>query len=367
MADSITFYGVRDKNSAGNSSLNLDGADTKVFYFTSGVGGDLILDFVPDDADPDTFPEIDPDTKVVIGGISYDFSVMLTGNLPTTNPGATKVPDPLEGKLGMLIKIDLNGNGIDANDPQYFFPLDGSGAAQINQWGNGACQLVPVNIAPPPTPVCFCAGTDIATPSGLRKVETLCPGDAVLTEDGRTVQVAWTGVTKYGPRQISRQPDLRPVRIPANAFGPGQPSRDLDVSPQHRVVVEGAECELLFGMPRAFVVARHLLGNIAHTPEVEDAVEYVHLMLDSHEIVVSNGLASESFQPARRMLDIMNGENLERLMAALNVLGADEMLTRPDAMPTMSSREAAVFLAAIKPAFMGHGQTEDHSASNMVH
>lgn len=353
MADSITFYAVRDKNSAGNSSLNLDSTDLLSFVFRSGpggVGGDLSLEYVADDADADTLPEFDPDTKIVIGGVEYNFAVMLTGTLPTTNPGATKVPNLLEGKVGMLIKIDLNGNGLDANDPQYFFTLDGSGNPIIvGPWGNGACQLDNVLLPPPPNPVCFCAGTDIATPSGLRRVESLRPGDAVLTEDGRIVQIAWVGHSTYSAKALARDPSLRPVRIPANAFGPGLPARDLDVSPQHRIVVDGADCELLFGTPRSFVIARHLLGAIAHTPEIEGSVTYVHLLLDTHEIVIGNGLPSESFQPARRMLELMTGENRDRLMAALDVLGADAMLTRPDALTTLSSREARVFLDGLAP------------------
>ena len=179
------------------------------------------------------------------------------------------------------------------------------------------------------------AGTEIATPSGLRRVETLRPGDAVLTEDSRAVQIAWVGISSFSTAQLARDVSLRPVRIPAHGFGSGLPVRDLDLSPQHRIAIEGAACELLFGLPRAFVVARHLLGTIAHTPEVEDGVQYVHLLLDSHDIVVGNGLPSESFQPARRMLELMTGENRDRLMAALDVLGADAMLTRPDALPTL--------------------------------
>lgn len=345
MADSITFYGVRDKNSAGNSSLNLDGGDTLSFFFTTGANGDLFLDFIPDDADADTIPEVDPDTKLVIGGIPYNFAVLLKGSLPTTQPGAGKVPDVLEGKVGLLVKIDLDGDGIEAGDPQYFFPLDGSGdPAIVGPWGNGACQL---NLLPidPEEPVCFCAGTDIATPSGLRPVETLCPGDCILTEDGRYVQIAWVGISNYSATELARAPSLSPVRIPADAFGPGLPVRDLDLSPQHRIVVEGAACELLFGIHRAFVVARHLLGTIAHTPEIEGGVQYVHLLLENHEILVGNGLPSESFQPARRMLELMTAETRDRLMAVLEVLGAEAMLTRPDALQTLSSREARVFAA----------------------
>lgn len=353
-----TFWVRGDSITANNSTMNplknnvSSGSfpTTSVTFVANGSSGDVVLETNGGAADPDTL--------VQIGSTTYPFTIQLTGTLPSNS----QVPASLVGRKVMLIVVNINGV-----THELFFVLGNPPAtfAEMDAIGYGAIPLGLVTTTPPPTPVCFCAGTDIATPSGLRKVETLTPGEAVLTEDGRTVQVAWTGVTKYGPRQLGRQPDLRPVRIPANAFGPGLPLRDLDVSPQHRIVVEGAECELLFGMPRAFVVARHLLGSIAHTPESDDGVEYVHLMLDAHDIVVSNGLPSESFQPARRMLDIMNGENLDRLMAALAVLGTDAMLARPDALPTMSSREAAVLLAAVKPGFVAPAALEDLASARL--
>lgn len=350
MAESITYYAVLDQNNASNGSLNVRGDDPVLTFMfrSSGPTGDLILEQAPDDSDADTLPEIDPDTKIVINNVEYDFAVILTGNLPTTPPGSNRTPTELQGKEVMLIKIDLDGNGLDANDPQYFFVLDGSGTfVLMDAFTTGAVQLSLTNTTPPNEPVCFCAGTEIATPIGPRAVESLRPGDSVLTDDGRSVQVAWVGISAYSDAQLARDPSVRPVRIPAHAFGPGLPMRDLDLSPQHRVVVEGSACELLFGMPRAFVVARNLLGTVAHTPDTDGGVKYVHLMLDNHEILVGNGLPSESYQPARRMLDIMTGDNLDRLMAALEVLGTDAMLTRPDALPTLSSREARVLTDTI--------------------
>ena len=130
---------------------------------------------------------------------------------------------------------------------------------------------------------------------------------------------------------------------------------------------KGGACELLFGLPRAFIVARHLLDSVAHTPEIEGGVQYVHLLFDTHEIVVSNGLPSESFQPARRMLELMTGESRDRLNAALEVLGADAMLTRPDALQILSSRKERVFLEAVKPADMAPTPGSRLSAGHHLH
>jgi hypothetical protein len=80
--------------------------------------------------------------------------------------------------------------------------------------------------------ICFYPGTPIRTPDGEVAVETLQPGDLVLTHDGRSVAVNWVG------RQTVSTvftPKLRvlPIRIKAGALGDNTPTRDLLVSPDH--------------------------------------------------------------------------------------------------------------------------------------
>ena len=98
------------------------------------------------------------------------------------------------------------------------------------------------------------------------------------------------------------QPDLRPVRIAAGALGPNMPERDLIVSPQHRVLVTARVPKLLFGDDEVLVAAIHLVGRPGVTRVEADAVTYLHLMFDRHEIVQSDGLWTESFQPGDRTL-----------------------------------------------------------------
>jgi Hint domain len=98
------------------------------------------------------------------------------------------------------------------------------------------------------------------------------------------------------------------------------------------------------------VIARHLVEPFATAPEPEADVVYYHLLLERHEILVANGLPAESLQPARRMIETLSSAARQSLMAALDVLGAEAMLTRPDALPTLNHREARVLLAALRPA-----------------
>lgn len=139
--------------------------------------------------------------------------------------------------------------------------------------------------------------------------------------------------------------------IPAGAIRPGVPDADLKVSPQHRIAIDAPGCELLFGVETVFVPARFLLDYLAVRATSTEDVVYHHVLLENHELLVSNGLISESFQPARRMIEIMSHEMRATLMATLEALEATEaMLSRPDALPTLARHEAAVLLDAFQVA-----------------
>lgn len=140
--------------------------------------------------------------------------------------------------------------------------------------------------------VCFLAGTMIETPSGEVPVETLRPGDMVLTRDHGAQPLIWTHATRVTPAHLDLAPNKRPVRIEAGALGDGLPRRDVDVSPQHRVLVTDAEgTEYL-------ISARHLM--MAGTPGValrpsEGDFQLVHIAFGDHEVVVAEGSPMESF------------------------------------------------------------------------
>lgn len=136
---------------------------------------------------------------------------------------------------------------------------------------------------------CFVAGTLIATPDGEVPVETLVAGDLVLTHDNGPQPVRW-----IGRRRVSAKGALAPVRIAANTFGR---HRDLLVSPLHRVLIRDGLAELLFGEPDVLVAARDLVNDASVRPVVGGEVEYVHILFDEHQVVFSEGLATESFLP----------------------------------------------------------------------
>ncbi|WP_424830712.1 Hint domain-containing protein [Ruegeria sp.] len=82
---------------------------------------------------------------------------------------------------------------------------------------------IPVDTVVP----CFTSGTQIATPGGLRAIETLSVGDEVLTLDHGTQRIRWIGARALGVAELIQNPKLRPIRIKAGALGCGLPRRDL--------------------------------------------------------------------------------------------------------------------------------------------
>lgn len=154
----------------------------------------------------------------------------------------------------------------------------------------------------PHTP-CFTAGTEIATHRGPVPIEDLRAGDRVLTRDNGYRPIRWIGARRFDAAVLADYPELQPVRIPAGALGAGRPARDIVVSPQHRMLLAGAEAIGLAGESEILVAAVDLIGFGVAEPAPLDAVVYFHILFDAHEIVWANGCWSESFLPEAAALD----------------------------------------------------------------
>ncbi len=146
--------------------------------------------------------------------------------------------------------------------------------------------------------VCFAAGTLIKTPDGERLVEDLKAGDLVMTLDHGALALVWTGRRDLGSQDLSSRPEWRPIRISACSLDGHLPTRDLTVSPEHRVLVQSARSSLLFGTTQILVPASDLDGQTGVDRDAScNAVTYVHIMCDAHQVVWANGQPCESFHP----------------------------------------------------------------------
>ena len=144
---------------------------------------------------------------------------------------------------------------------------------------------------------CFTPGTTIATPKGERLVEELKVGDKIITRDNGLQEIRWLGAKTMDWRALSGQPHLKPILVRAGALGNGLPERDMLVSPNHRVLVSNDKTALYFEEREVLAAAKHLVNNNGIHEVDTMGTTYIHFMFDQHEVVLSNGSWTESFQP----------------------------------------------------------------------
>lgn len=186
--------------------------------------------------------------------------------------------------------------------------------------------------------ICFAAGTHILTPRGERPVESLRPGDLVITADSGLQRVRWTG-----RREVPAQGNLAPVRIRQGVLGN---TRDLIVSPQHRMLCTGHRAELLFSQNEVLVPALHLVDGKDVLCEAGGTVTYVHILFDRHEVVFAEGVPSESFHPGHMGLEGIADPAREELFAVFPELRSNIGSYGPTSRLVLRKHEALALRAA---------------------
>jgi hypothetical protein len=145
---------------------------------------------------------------------------------------------------------------------------------------------------------CFTAGTLIATPDGPRAVETLNAGDRVLTADGGETTVKWLGRQPVDTR-IEHPAKINPICITAGALGYNLPERDLRVSPDHGIAIDG------------YLINAGALVNgttIYQERNVSEDFTYYHIETDAHELILAEGVAAETFADFSARVDFENAD-----------------------------------------------------------
>lgn len=152
------------------------------------------------------------------------------------------------------------------------------------------------NVTPPATidpifgsqPYSFCFGPDtaIATPDGARVVSELAMGDCILAADGHAVAVKWIGRQDLIPAFMAET--ARPVYIEAGALGDSLPERDLIVTPEHALAIDGVM--ITAGALVNGSTVRHLgLAEMPHSLTV------YHIETEGHAVILAEGQPAETF------------------------------------------------------------------------
>jgi hypothetical protein len=132
---------------------------------------------------------------------------------------------------------------------------------------------------------CYAAGTRILAECGEVPVESLRPGERVRTASGRLAPVLWVGRTRVDLACHPQPERAAPVRVVANAIAPGIPRRDLLLSRDHALYLDGA------------LVPVWQLANGASIARQDglESITYFHVELDRHDIILAEGMAAESY------------------------------------------------------------------------
>jgi len=197
---------------------------------------------------------------------------------------------------------------------------------------------------------CFTPGTLVATDTGLRAIETLHPGDQVMTRDRGYQPIRWVGKKTFATEELQANVALQPILIRKGALGAGLPERDMKVSRQHCLLQSGSRAELYFGEDEVFVRALHLAGQPGIVEAVVQEMTYLHLMFDHHEVILADGIWSESFQPAARNIGGLDEAARDELFAVFAEMPEP---ANPEAYVsarlTLKAHEARLLLAPEMP------------------
>lgn len=227
--------------------------------------------------------------------------------------------------------LDLSGAG-----PVRFVNLttDADGDSQSGQvefldsGGNvtGRLQFTEIETIIP----CFTSGTRIATPSGERPIEALKPGDRVITRDNGMQDIRWIGRKTVSGAALQMMPQLTPILVRAGALGNGLPERDLLLSPNHRLLMTGQRVDVLFDEPEVLSAAKHLTALDGVDAVQVAQVSYWHLLFDQHEVILSNGAWSESFQPGDYSLKGIGDAQRREVLTLFPQLASEDGITAYD-------------------------------------
>ena len=164
---------------------------------------------------------------------------------------------------------DLNIAGAASNTPYYLV----AGAEDTG--------LVLLDSANAP---CFAAGTRILTPRGEIAVEKLVVGDMVITRSGEDGPIIWIGRRRIDLTRHPHPEQARPIRISADALDDGVPRRDLLLSPDHALFINGA-----------LIPAKALLNDRNVVQLSPQTITYFHIELAAHNVIFAENCAVETY------------------------------------------------------------------------
>jgi hypothetical protein len=124
----------------------------------------------------------------------------------------------------------------------------------------------------------------------------------VTLASGGAAPVVWIGSRRVDCGRHPKPETVMPVRVARGAFGANVPERDLYLSPGHAVFVDGV-----------LVPVRYLIDGETIAQVTVDSITYHHVELPNHDVVLAEGLPSESYLDTREDTNFARGGRPVRL------------------------------------------------------
>jgi Hint domain-containing protein len=190
------------------------------------------------------------------------------------------------------------------------------------------------------TCVCFTRGTAIRMADGQEKpIEDLVEGDLVLTRDNGAQAVRW-----IGGRTARAYGHLAPIVISKGALGNHS---DLIVSQQHRMLISDWRAEVMLGSHEVLVKARDLVNSDTIYRREGGVVEYFHILFDSHEVIYSEGIPSESLHINATTLDSLAKDSRAEIIELFPEIVTEHQVSAVASRMSLKSYEASALLKQV--------------------
>jgi len=166
----------------------------------------------------------------------------------------------------------------------------------------------------------YLRGTSIRTPNGERRIDELKIGDPIVTLSGESRLIKWIARLRFEEISECLAEGAGPIRISRFALDERAPHRDLYLTPNQRIYIDGML------IPAKYLVNGLTIAEVA--PEREDIIEYLHVELFAHDVIYAEGTVAETFRSWRG-----GHENFDNCAEYYRLYPSDDEIESPSCAP----------------------------------
>jgi autotransporter-associated beta strand protein len=278
------------------TGLIADGTSPGTVELTGG--GTLVLDNAANSYSGGTTIEDGSTLEIGTTGAAGSGAIHFSGTGNTLEIAGTTMPSNAITNFDAgdeIVITDYDGFGVSYNGSTLVLDQSGGPSISLSLSGPDLTSLsqltITDNVATDTTTIaCYCRGTLVRTPCGNKRVEELRIGEEVITASGAARPIKWIGRRSYSGRFVMGRKDILPVCIKAGALDDNVPRRDLWISPNHAMYFADDNNDSML------IEAKDLIngGSIVQAESVEQ-VEYIHIELETHDVIIAEGALAETF------------------------------------------------------------------------